>query len=185
MICPKCGKQIPDGSSVCPECLNPLEDLAVKSDAAYAEPTPSMKWYKFLIFFALYATAILNIIGGVSQLTGTVYSVTGISASDVYAYYGQGLHILDIVMGILMIGIAVFAIFVRFQLAGYKKQGPKTLLVLYVINLVVSLGYSLAVGAITSVNVMDSSSVGGLVISAVMIIVNYFYFKKRAHLFCN
>ena len=111
--------------------------------------------------------------------------MTGISASDVYAYYGQGLHILDIVMGILMIGIAVFAIFVRFQLAGYKKQGPKTLLVLYVINLVVSLGYSLAVGAITSVNVMDSSSVGGLVISAVMIIVNYFYFKKRAHLFCN
>ena len=45
MICPKCGKQIPDGSSVCPECLNPLEDLAVRSDAAYAEPAPSMKWY--------------------------------------------------------------------------------------------------------------------------------------------
>ena len=185
MTCPNCGKLIPDNSSVCPECLRPIQNTPIPPEPVLAEPAQSMKWYKFLIFFALWANAILNIIGGVSQLTGTVYSVTGIPASDIYAYYGQGLHVLDIVMGVVMIAIAVFSIIVRFQLAGYKKQGPKMLLVLYAVNLVVSLAYSLAVSAITSINVMDSSSVGGLVISAVMIVVNYIYFKKRAHLFCN
>ena len=189
MTCPNCGKLIPDNSSVCPECLRPIQNTSAPSpapaDPVLSEPAPSMKWYKFLIFFALWAGAILNVLSGISQLTGMTYAAVGVTARDVYAYYGEGLHVLDIVMGVAMIGLAVFSIIVRFQLAGYKKQSPKMLLVLYGVSLVVSILYSIIAGAITHVNMVDSSTISSLVVSAVMIVVNYVYFKKRAHLFCN
>lgn len=185
MYCPKCGKPIPDGSPVCPECLQPLTDMAISPAAENTAPDLPMKWYKFLIFFALWANAILNILTGITHLSGMTYAAAGVTAKEVYAYFGQGLHVLDIAMGVIMIALGVFSIIVRFQLAGYKKQGPKMLLVLYGVSLVVSILYSIIASAMTSVNVVDSSSISSLVVSVVMIFVNYIYFKKRAHLFCN
>ncbi len=182
MYCPKCGKQVPDGSPVCPECLQLLTDISVSPGKATALP---MKWYNFLIFFALWAGAILNLLTGITHLFGWTYAAVGTSSKEIYATLGQGLQILDIVMGAAMIGLGIFSIVVRFQLAGYKKQGPRLLLVLYGVSVVVSILYPIIASAITSVNVMDSSLISSLVVSLVMMFVNYVYFKKRAHLFCN
>jgi uncharacterized membrane protein len=188
MNCPNCNKPIPDGSVICPECLTTLPRSAaentVQPQANEAQPLP-MKWYKFLIFFALWAGALLDLFSGVSTLTGMPYTAQGVTPKQVYGYFGAGLHILDVVVGILMIGLAVFAIVVRFRLSGYKKDGPKLLLLLYGVSAVVSLVYTFAAGAITSTNIFETSTVTNLAVSVVMIIVNRIYFQKRSHLFCR
>ena len=45
-----------------------------------------MNWYKFLIYFALFASCVLNAIYGLGMLTGMVY---GDASSLVYAFYGS------------------------------------------------------------------------------------------------
>ena len=78
-----------------------------------------MKWHKFLIYFALWLGAVMNVISGFSLLTGSVYEAQGVSATQVYRAY-EGLKGVDMLMGAATIALAVLLIVARFALAGYK-----------------------------------------------------------------
>ena len=65
-----------------------------------------MGWYKFLIYFSLFASAALNIISGISSITGLHY---GEFNQLIYAYYG-GLKTVDIIMGFFSIALGVVSI---------------------------------------------------------------------------
>lgn len=101
-----------------------------------------------------------------------------------YMYFG-GLQALDIIYGICGIALGAFAIYVRMRLAGYYKNGPQMLNVLYIaacaINLIYVIGVSIIVGSEVSLNF--ASSFVNIGISAAMVVANTVYFKKRAHLF--
>ena len=86
-----------------------------------AQPLP-MKWYKFIIYVQLFLGALSNVINGFMCLTGAHYG-SGM-ADYIYDYYGFGLRIIDILMGVVSIGLAVIAVLVRQQLARYKKNSP-------------------------------------------------------------
>ncbi len=139
------------------------------------------KWFHFLIYFALWAGALMNIITAVQYLTGSVYSRWGVTADFAYRSF-EGLQALDIFYGLVLLGLAVFRIYTRFRLAGYKMGAPFLLYVMYGSEAVAVLMYELLYSDITE-KIMDHSVWGSLLISVVMIVLNYFYFKKRAHYF--
>ena len=170
MFCPNCGSQVPDTSRFCPSCGASLGAPAQQEPVQPATPPspgvppapgaapipgtppvpgaapiqsyagtaePSMKWYKFLIYFALFAGALLNVGNAFTVFTGAHYDG---SAKYVYAMFG-GLQAVDIIYGVVLIGLAVAAIYVRQQLAHFKKSAPKMFLVLYGANAVVGILY--------------------------------------------
>ena len=149
------------------------------------QPQFKMKWYKFLIYFSLFFSAVVNFASGIMQITGLNYSISGGSASVVYMYYGMGLNIVDVIFGIFVIAMAVFAIYTRFRLAGFKQNGPMSYYILLAANAIGSTIYYIAVTFMTGIMMFDSSTITTLVSSIVMLALNVVYFNKRSELFVN
>ena len=186
MFCPKCGEFLTDGTQVCANCGTSMTSQVPtynQSTLHEEQQEMPMKWYKFLIYFALFAGALLNLVNGIRLLTGSAY---GSDAYFVYSYF-SGLKALDIFAGLFLISIAVFGIYTRFQLAGYKTNAPTMLLALYAGSVAYSLIYLIGIKSIVSsydMQYIDLSGVyGGIAGGIVMIVLNAVYFNKRKHLF--
>ena len=149
-----------------------------------------MKWFKFLIYFMLFAGAILNVIGGIMALTGSQYTVEGENVSAlVYAFY-PSLKTMDIIYGIGCIALGAFQIYARFALASYKAKAPKYIVIMYVATAAIVAIYSFAVMGIVPESVVPSSkltaqAIGAIISGGVMALLNKIYFDKRKHLFVN
>ena len=139
------------------------------------------KWFHFLIYFALWAGAVMNVSEAVQYFTGSVYMKLGVTVDSVYRSFSD-LKTLDLIYGFLLLALAVFRIYTRFSLAGYKANGPTCLYIMYGAEALAVLGYALCFSEITGSGV-EASMWGSLLMSVVMIVLNYFYFKKRAHYF--
>lgn len=149
-------------------------------------PSLPMKWHKFLIYFSLWAGAVLNLLSAYQYSTGVIYGSLE-KADIIYSLY-DGLKFIDTMMTVMLIAIAVFSIVTRFALAQYKKNGPALLMALYILNIVCSAAYIFMVSNITALGIselMDSSSYSSLISSIVMIFINKIYYDKRASLFVN
>lgn len=146
-------------------------------------PYQGMGWFKFLIYFALFFGAFVNLMTGISFLTGSIY---GGDAEWVYAVY-DGLQSLDMILGCVLICIAAFGVFVRFRLSGYYRNGPAMLMGLYGGVVLFDLVYIVGVGMILPEYVMEeidfTSTYSAMITGVIMIFVNRVYFKKREHLF--
>lgn len=167
------------------------EQAAPQEESAYTvyehnythQPEMPMKWYKFLIYVTLVLTCISNIFIGVQTIMGYQYIYDGVDMSEqVYAQYG-GMQIVDIVYGLALVAMGVLAFIVRQKLAHYRKDGPKSLLILYGVSFALSVVYLIVVTLITGINLLDVSLVTNLIVTIVMMIVNKIYFDKRMHLF--
>lgn len=148
--------------------------------------TPSMKWFKFLIYFALFAGAVINLAYGITYISGDIYEIqtNGQATSEMVYSLFSGLKAVDVFYGFVMILIGGFSIFTRFRLSKYRKNGPLFLYILYGIGAGLSLIYSIAVMSISGVNQV-ANGVVSVIVSAVFIIFNIKYFGKRKNLFTN
>lgn len=143
-----------------------------------------MKWFNFIIWVQLFLNAILNVRQGIIALTGAHYDG---AADRVYRFY-ENLKLYDSAYGVAAIIIAVFAVFVRFRLSGFKKNGPMLYFICLGANIVIPFIYVVfvsgevgaSVGKVLS-NGPDTTIIGFIV----MFIINIFYFKNRKHLFVN
>ena len=156
---------------------------------------PPMKWYKFLIYFALFAGSALNLINGIMYFIGGQYNSK--AAAEFYWALLPSLKAWDIIMGILCLAFAAYGIYVRFALAKFKKNAPLHLYTLYIAVNVASIIYRIAVYSIVLNGFssylgasVDSSAIIITVaiiaiFTAVLVVLNGIYFKKRAHLFVN
>lgn len=199
MYCTKCGKEISDNQRFCTNCgaeskngsdlfQGTTSNSSNTFDISEGTTSMPMKWYKFLIYFALIAGAVLNLANGIMMVTGGIYSVqTGgqATADLIYSMYGMSLKMVDMFYGIVLFAIAVLAIMARNKLANYKNDGPKFLYLVYGISLGVVLVYNILVGAITGVGIFNVTTVTQLFIQGIMIYANIVYFNKRLHLFVN
>lgn len=146
----------------------------------------SMGWFKFLIYFALFAGAVVNVMFSINYLTGSIYLAQSngeISAAVLYSIYGS-LRAVDVIYGILLLALAGLGVYTRFRLAQYRKDGPKLLYILYGAGAASSVLYCIAVLAVSGMNQL-SAVIGSLGTSAVMVIVNIKYFNERKELFVN
>lgn len=142
-----------------------------------------MKWYNFIVKFALFANMILNGVGGVITFLGLHY---GTDSSLVYNVF-PSLRLLDVFYGLAMVGLAILAFNVRQALYWNKKKGPMLLLTLHILSAIVCVAYILMVSRIlgTSLeNINLQSNVSSTIIGNIALtIINYFYFKKRKDMF--
>ncbi len=193
----------------CTQCGTPTEDdnqlVCTQCGHSFYNDAPAympMAWFKFLIYFSLFAGAVLNALSGIFLLTGITYKMSGFSAGQFYDMYGAGYIALGIIYGFFCIGFAAYQIVVRTKLAAYKKSGPKMLINMYFIGSATGILYTVAEFLIVSsqyniFTVLDPASLGtaigsfigsiiGSIISCVVFVIcNSIYFKKRAHLFTN
>lgn len=150
------------------------------------QPQLGMKWYKFVIYFLLFLSAILNLFGGIAIMTGAHYTdSTGENYADMIYDVFDGLKTIDIIMGIICIALAIYALFVRAMLAEYKQIGPKLFIAMYAIDIVTMLIYSILVTSVTSLSIADIMDVKDVVINIFWIVINKIYFDNRKHLFVN
>jgi len=212
MFCPKCGTANADTNTVCTNCGQPLAPAQAPQQPQYQQPQYQqpyqqapyqqdpkgwynghpMGWYKFLIYFALFASCVGYAITG-------IVSFVSIGSYSTYEYFGVSTGFLKfwcVVYGLAVIALAVFAIIVRNALASLKAVGPKFLLYLYcaaaglsIINFIITMA---TLGSVFSL--LDAYFPGttagvvvgfifSLAISVVMIILNKIYFDKRKDIF--
>lgn len=133
-------------------------------------------WHKFLIYFALWASGLLSIFNGAVIIkTGAEF----MGYSQLKSYGPAYMFI-----GAAALAVGVFIIYVRFQLAGFKRGAPKKLLIAYAVTLVINL-LSTVVVASMDLGSDISSSVGSIAGSVVFLIICWKYYANRAALFVN
>lgn len=173
--CHNCGCSM---SSMQTSCSNCGARLIIQDEAAEY----SLKWYKFLVYFLLFASAFLNAVSAIASFTGITYEIYGVSADLVYGAF-PGMKLVDVLFGVATIGMAIMALITRHALEWNKRKGPRLLCALYVLPGVLNVLYTVAVSAITKVNMYDGYMILVLVGGIVMAIINYIYFKKRKDMF--
>lgn len=150
-------------------------------------PAPTdhpMKWYKFLIWFGLWAGAALLAVQGIGYLTGISYKDgSGLSADTVYGTY-PGLRVWDRIYGAGLLALGALNIFTRFRLSGFKENGPKCLYIVYALEAVLAVVNAITVATITGVS-GSVRAVVSVLAAIVLILLNRSYFAKRAELFVN
>jgi hypothetical protein len=190
MLCPKCGNPVEEGDRFCLNCGAPVAESAPEpqqvAPATSLQPQPKMGWFKFLIYFSLFAAAVLNVVNAIQLLTGSHYGNSD-AAKLVYMVFPD-MKGIDMITGFCMIAMAAVALIARFRLAGFHKNGPTLLYIVYAGNTIINLIYYFAAGSIVSFEVLTKASsnvITNAVVSIVMIIINVTYFGKRKHLFVN
>ncbi len=176
-------------TSVKPQNNTPAPPTAAtKKTASVTYETPlGMAWYKFLIYFALIAGAIINILYGFNYISGGIYFVETngeVSAEQVYAFYGAGLQVVDILYGVFLLAFAILAFVLRHKLAHYEPDAPKFVKIFYSISAGAPFLYSIIVSVITGQSLAINAIVT-LIVGLVFLFANVKYFNKRAHLFVD
>ncbi len=184
MFCPNCGNNIDPSVKFCPGCGTaiPSQDQPVESQIisqiqsqmqSPAQPALPMKWFNFLIYFALWAGGIINIINGAKSLfSGSLFIE---------------LFIIDKAVALATIALGVFTIYTRFRLAKFYKNGPQLLTFVYAGSIIItfaSLIVTMAVlGGFKGIFLSLFPSIFSIIFNCIMIGANNVYFQKRAHLF--
>lgn len=139
-----------------------------------------MKWHKFQVYFNLWLSSVYGVLTGFAVISGLQY---GDMADEVYSYM-EGLKTIDVIYGVLLIGLAVWAVVTRFHLAAMRKTGIKCLLNMYWLNLAVELFYVVAAGmmagAVLETLTEMASNLAAIVLAYA---INRAYYAKREHLF--
>lgn len=144
-----------------------------------------MAWYKFLVYFALFAGSVFNFIYGVNYLIGGIYYVQTngqFTAEIIYDYYGKILKVTDVIFGLFLIILSFLGIVLRQKLAKYSSDAIKMVYVFYSLSFGMGCLYAFSVSAITDKPIGVSTMVS-LIINAVVLYFNIQYFRRRSHLF--
>lgn len=151
---------------------------------AYGTPLP-MKWHKFLIYFALWAGAILNGISGIQMLSNALnpnslmWGLRGLST---------GLRAFYIVSGVFSFGLGVFQICTRMSLARLSRRGPRMAVWNYALSFILNALTILLASVLFGMPInalMDWTMWMILIEGALMTWANQVYYRKRAAMFVN
>ena len=175
-----------------PKTVSTAQKKEVSVSAPTTSSTPNgqtlgMAWYKFLIYFALIAGAIINLIYSFNYISGGIYFVETngeISADQVYSYYGTDLQVIDVFYGFFLIAFAILAFVVRHKLANYEPDSLKFIKIFYSLSAGVPFLYAILVAAITGQS-LAVQTVTTAIVGLVFLFLNIKYFNKRAHLFVD
>ena len=198
-FCPECGANLAPASapSAAPEESAPVVPMAPENAAAPAMPhgtpdpaaaigviaTPQrgMKWFKFIIYFQLWAGMLVNLVTAVKYFTGAYYEG---SAEMVYTFF-PALQPLDIVMGVFCLALAVYAVVVQRALAKFRTKGPMMYYLMYIVSTASTVLYLLIGSIIIGQSAFTAETAGSFTGSLFMIFINIPYFNNRKHLFVN
>ena len=210
MRCPNCGQRLLDGAVRCPSCEIVIADWLMQHpdyrevpeqgmaeekvqaederipgtdirEEAPVKPDRPMRWYWFLVHIALVFSSFMNIWSGYQLFMGVSYGGRE-AAAKIYEMY-DGMQVVDMTYAALLIMLGFLALYVRSQLYHYKRSAPRKLLLLYAMNGLVALYYSVGVSQVTGISLMDTDILYVIPGMVIMIIINKIYFGHRKHLF--
>ena len=201
-FCPECGASLAPVPSAAPEESAPAAPAAPEIPTPY-DPTPydpapysadpfasadvaaapqrGMKWFKFIIYFQLWASMLVYLVTAGKYLTGAYYEG---SAEMVYDFF-PALQPLDIVMGVFCLALAVYAVVVQRALAKFRAKGPMMYYLMYIVNTAVTVLYLLIGSIILGQSAFTAETAGSFLGALVMLFINIPYFNNRKHLFVN
>lgn len=189
MNCINCGTSLLENETFCKGCGIPIIQSKIPQQQSNnrrvilnQEKQLGMGWYRFLIYFVLFANAGLSFCYGLNTITGAIYHISDVNAVMVYSTY-PSLKAVDKLYGTLSICASVLLIITRQYLAHYKAIGIKMFYCVYIVSVALSVLYDIVTSSILEVSTFDSSVVSQLIISIVFICLNIIYFNKRKHLF--
>lgn len=208
MFCRFCGKEIPEGGKFCINCGRSIENTETPNQSESGQqvisPMPEnasspespaaeypMKWFKFLIYFQLFANAVIMLFTAISSIFGLQYD----GDAELIYYIAPGLKVVDVIYGIVCLALMAGAIVVRQKLAHYRKNAPVLYIGFVTAGSVIGLIYTFAAMAVTgvispsalgeSLVLISAAVLGTLIGVGIFIPLNYIYFKKRKELFIN
>ena len=201
-FCPECGANLAPVPSAAPEESAPAAPAAPEIPTPF-DPTPydpapysadpfasadvvaapqrGMKWFKFIIYFQLWASMLVYLVTAGKYFTGAYYEG---NAEMVYRFF-PALQPLDIVMGVVCLALAVYAVVVQRALAKFRAKGPMMYYLMYIVNTAVTVLYLLIASIIIGQSAFTAEVAGSIIGSIVMLFVNIPYFNNRKHLFVN
>ena len=201
-FCPECGANLAPVPSAAPEESAPAAPAAPEIPTPF-DPTPydpapysadsfasadvaaaprrGMKWFKFIIYFQLWAGMLVNLVTAGKYFTGAYYEG---NAEMVYRFF-LALQPLDIVMGVVCLALAVYAVVVQRALAKFRAKGPMMYYLMYIVNTAVTVLYLIIGSIIIGQSAFTAEVAGSIIGSIVMLFVNIPYFNNRKHLFVN
>ena len=195
--CPQCGTEYASGQYRCAYCGAVLPSpVAQTTDYSQIPSYTSqrapmekpMKWYRFVVYFQLFASCTVNFLTALSVFTGSLYGLQ----KDMLLQACPTLTVINIVYGILLLGMCVLALVAREKLHGFYKVGPRLYMLHIFLQALLSLVYAILV---TSATVQLEQVVAGLpdLFSAIagffgtclLLVCNIQYFDRRKKLFTN
>ncbi len=149
-----------------------------------------MKWFKFLIYFGLFFSALIYVSQAIATFDGSQYDATmnllygsNESWGEIIYQMFPSLSIVDKAYGAILLIFAVLSIVMRMRLAKFKTKAASQYILFLLSLMVVSVIYSIIVSFI--VKSADMS----LVMMVILLVIRFFlekrYFAKREHLFVN
>ncbi len=183
MFCKKCGKFISDDKNICPYCGADQKAVQELTNVNALQEQPPMKFYKFMIYFSLFAAAVVSYISGLTLVTGLQY---GGLADQVYAVFPM-MKMIDIIYGLFTFGYATYVIFVRQALAKYKIDAPKMVSIMYIVNLASAIIYVILISLVSQISIFEllMEDICSLLSTIIFWVITTIYFNKREHLFIN
>lgn len=151
------------------------------------QPELGMKWFKFLIYFSLFAGALSNLFDGIVYIAGLGDKPPEFFAEEYY-FLPDNFRVIEVVFGLFTLATAAWGIYTRFQLSGFKKNAPKCFYTFDIATMVISTVYSIIGTALATddgISAIIGAIIGGVVGESVFILCNVTYFNNRKHLFVN
>lgn len=153
-----------------------------------------MNWHMALIYFILWLMAFMNLVNGLVGVFGIQLGDAGNGALGIalYTYPSMEHARIFILDGVFTLIMCLYTVFVRFQLAGFKRRAPMYLLLLFVLNIVESIIYALVLGALVPEmvavykeqgNDILMSTIVNSAMTAVVAGLTYVYYLRRKEMF--
>lgn len=124
---------------------------------------------------------LVNLVAAGKYFTGAYYEG---NAEMVYRVF-PALQPLDIVMGVVCLALAVYAVVVQRALAKFRAKGPMMYYLRCIVDTAATVLYLLIGSIIIGQSVFTAEVAGSIIGSIVMLFVNIPYFNNRKHLFVN
>ena len=190
--CVNCGAEIEEKNNFCPHCgtrcesSKEIERSVLRPSQNTSESSTNaspMKWHNFLMVIMILG-GIVTIANGINTMLGSEYLSNGLDSSKVYSAF-PGLKSCDTFYGITMIAIGVFEFIVRSRLNQLRENGPSSLKTLYILSIAANLVYLAWASSTVNINLFNSSNVGSVLGTVLLLIINSIYYSKRSDLFVN
>lgn len=153
-----------------------------------------MNWHMILIYFVLWLMAFMNLVNGLMSVFGVQLGDAGNGALGValHVYPDMRYPQIFILDGVFVLIMCLYTVFVRFQLAGFKRGAPAYLMVLFALNIAESVVYALVLNALVPEMVAANKAAGNDLImttafnaggSAIVAGLTWIYYQRRKDLF--
>ncbi len=153
-----------------------------------------MNWHIVLIYFILWLIAFMDLFNGLVGVFGIQVGPTadGGMGFALHVYPDMAHPQIFILDGVFMLAMCMYAVFVRFQLAGFKRRAPMYLMVLFILNVVESVAYTAALYATVPEMVAAHTAQGNnplvstAVIAALALVTagcTWIYYQRRKEMF--